>query len=155
MRTEALPSSASAFFWLLASVCLRFGVAKPSVWPLRRACNRWQFSSFRSDSPLNFSWFWFQFRDVCENLRLCRPLMQQSRGWSICACTLQVLADCWVFCHLSRMALPLCGIASAVFRQQRTVEHAIHARVSHSGLCVCLGSWLCCGDRTVHRQSAN
>lgn len=77
MRTRVLYSLVSAFSRVLPPDCLRYGVATSSVWPRRTGCNQWQFCDFRSDSPLNFSWFWFQFWNRRENLRVCKFLMPQ------------------------------------------------------------------------------
>jgi hypothetical protein len=78
MKMKALFSAVSAFSYRLTSVCLRYGVAKPSVWPCGRACNPRQFSVFRSDFPLNFTSFWFRFGDVAESLRVFGFLVPQS-----------------------------------------------------------------------------
>ena len=83
MKMKALSSSVSAFSSLLASLCLRYGVAKPSVWPRKRGCNRRQFSDFRSDSPLNFISFGFRFGDVGEAFWVYRFLVLQLSALSI------------------------------------------------------------------------
>jgi hypothetical protein len=95
MRMKALSTSVSAFSWRLRSVCLRYGVAKPSVWPCRRVWKRPQFNHFRSDSPLTFTWLWFRFSDVgvacaCAGLLWC----------------IRLSGKCWrVRCRLSRLFL--------------------------------------------------
>jgi hypothetical protein len=89
MRMKVLTSPVSAFYWLLASVCLRYGVAKPSVCPCRTVCKHRQSSDFRSDSPLNFTWFWFRFGAVGEAFRVCRFLVVQSTVSCMSGCTLQ------------------------------------------------------------------
>jgi hypothetical protein len=94
MKMKALSSSVSAFSSLLASLCLRYGVAKPSVWPRERGCNRRQFSDFRSDSPLNFTSFGFRFGGVGEPFRVCRFLVLQSSAFSISVFTFQSTARC-------------------------------------------------------------
>jgi hypothetical protein len=136
MRMKALSSSVSAFFWLLASVCLRYGVAKPSVWPCRRACKQRQFSNFRSDSPLNFTSFWFRFGDVGEAFRVCRFLGLQSTDGSVSACTLQswTAADSSI-CFSWRSSFLVLGWKSCV--NQLTVGCPLFAQVRHSGMPVC------------------
>ena len=94
MRMKARSASVSAFSRLLASICLRYGVAKPSVWPRKRGCNRRQFSDFRSDSPLNFTSFGCRFGDVGEPFRVCRFLVLQSSSFSISVFTFQSTARC-------------------------------------------------------------
>ena len=90
MRMKARSASVSAFSRLLASICLRYGVAKPSVWPRKRGCNRRQFSDFRSDSRLNFTTFGCRFGDVgdrsgcagslcCNRVRLAFRYSRSSR----------------------------------------------------------------------------
>lgn len=61
MRTELVSGPAGASSWPLPSVCVRYGVAKPSVWLRRRVCKLPQFNNFRSDYPLNLSLFWRQY----------------------------------------------------------------------------------------------
>lgn len=80
MRTELVSRSVVAFPWLLTSVCLRYGVAKPSVWLRKRICKLRRFNDFRSDYPLNLSSFWAQYWDVLEKLymRLCFVLPSES-----------------------------------------------------------------------------
>ena len=82
MRTELVSACAGAFSWLLPSVCLRYGVALPSVWPRRRLCKLRQFNNFRSDYPLDSSWFWCPNRGVRETLRMCRFLVLRLGSFS-------------------------------------------------------------------------
>ena len=53
--------------WLLNWLCLRYGVAKPSVWLCRQACKPCPFNSFASDYPLTLACFGFQNLSVLEN----------------------------------------------------------------------------------------
>ena len=102
---------------LLNWLCLRYGVAKPSVWLCRKACKPRQFNGFTSDYPLTLACFGFQDLSVLENLcvRTFRALRSQgSRGvgklsqtWS------QSSGNVASFCHdlscvgIRRKALPL------------------------------------------------
>ncbi len=52
---------------LLNWLCLRYGVAKPSVWLCRKACKPRQFNGFASDYPLTLACFGFQNLSVLEN----------------------------------------------------------------------------------------
>ena len=52
MTTELLSRRTVVVSWLLNSLCLRYGVAKPSVWLCRKACKLRQFNGFGSDYPL-------------------------------------------------------------------------------------------------------
>src|ERR1700739_885527 len=136
MRMKALSSCVSAFFWLLASVCLRYGVAKPSVWPCRRACKQRQFTNFRSDSPLNFTSFWFRFGNVGEAFRACRFLVLQSTDGSVSACTLRSwTAAGSSTCFSWRSSCLVLGWKSCV--NQLTVGCPLFAQVRHSGITVC------------------
>lgn len=82
MRTELVSGCDVAFSWLLPSVCLRYGVALPSVWLRRRLCKLRQFTNFRSDYPLNLSWFWCPNWSVRETLQMCRFLVLCSGSFS-------------------------------------------------------------------------
>jgi len=82
MRTELVSACAGAFSWLLPSVCLRYGVALPSVWLRRRLCKLRQFNNFRSDYPLNLSRFWCPNWNVRETLHMCRFLVFRSGSFS-------------------------------------------------------------------------
>jgi hypothetical protein len=53
--------------WLLNWLCLRYGVAKPSVWLCRKVCKPCQFNGFASDYPLTLAWFGFPILSVLEN----------------------------------------------------------------------------------------
>jgi hypothetical protein len=136
MRTRALSSSVSAFSGLLASVCLRYGVAKPSLCPCSRDRKYRQFSNFRSDSPLNFSWFWFRFGEVMSALRVCgfvRPLAIASTApahalqyWTTARSS---MCFSWNFlCLILRWMS--CG-------NRLTVAHPLYSRVRDSGMAVC------------------
>jgi hypothetical protein len=91
MRTATHPSSVSAFSRLLTCDCLRYAVAKPSLWPRTRGCKRRVFSNFGSDSPLNFSWLRSQFSSLRENLRACLSLVLRSTASFASAFRLQRL----------------------------------------------------------------
>ena len=52
---------------LLNCFCLRYGVAKPSVWLCRKACKPCQFNGFASDYPLTLGCFRFPNLSVLEN----------------------------------------------------------------------------------------
>jgi len=91
MRTE-LASRRIVVSWLLTSLCLRYGVAKPSVWLCRKACKLCQFNGFGSDYPLNLPCFWLQYWSVLENWYVrtflalrsegCRSVGKVSQSWS-------------------------------------------------------------------------
>ena len=78
--------------WLLNWLCLRYGVAKPSVWLCRKACKPCQFNGFASDYPLTLACFGFQNLSVLENwyVRTFRALRSEgsrsvgklSQSWS-------------------------------------------------------------------------
>ena len=131
MRTKALSSSVSAFSRLLASVCLRYGVAKPSVWPCRRACKQRQFSDFRSDSPLDFSLFWFQFGYVRENLRVWVFLVVESSTCCVCAWSVQPwTTDSWSFICLAAR-LPCVILRCRPCANRRTLGWLLCAGLPH------------------------
>jgi hypothetical protein len=132
MRTRALSSSVSAFSWLLASVCLRYGVAKPSVWHCRRASNRLQISNFRSDSPLNFTSFWFRFGDVGQAFRACRFRVLQSCAFRMSACTFRPTARCSFVCFCWRLRCLVLGWMSCGHRLM--VGHPLYSRVRGSSM---------------------
>lgn len=107
MGMKALPSPASAFSWRLRSVCLRYGVAKPSVWPCSMVCKRLQFNHFRSDSPLNFTSWWIRFGDVGEASPVRRFLVVHSTVCGVLARALQssTSVGCSRVCSSWRFAL--------------------------------------------------
>jgi hypothetical protein len=146
MRTRALSSSVSAFSGLLASVCLRYGVAKPSVWPCRRACNRLQISNFRSDSPLNFAWFWFPFGDLMSALRVCGFVRLLAIGSSVPTRALQYWTTARSsMCFLWNFSCLILRWKSGVNRV--TVSWPLYSRVCDSGTAVCG-----CSDERSNRQ---
>jgi len=67
MTTELVSQRSAVVSFLLPSLCLRYGVAKPSVWLCRKACKRRQFNGFRSDYPLNLTCFGSPYCSVFEN----------------------------------------------------------------------------------------
>ena len=69
MRAELLPRRIVAS-WLLTSLCLRYGVAKPSFWLCRRVRKLVRFNDFHSDYPLNLSCFGSLYWSVLEHLRV-------------------------------------------------------------------------------------
>jgi hypothetical protein len=69
MRTD-LASRRIVVSWLLTALCLRYGVAKPSVWLRMRVRKLVRFNDFHSDYPLNFSCFGSPYRSVLEHLQL-------------------------------------------------------------------------------------
>jgi hypothetical protein len=103
--------------WLLNWLCLRYGVAKPSVWLRRKACKPCQFNGFASDYPLTLAGFGFQNLSVLENWDVLtfralrsegsRSVAKLSQSWS------QSPGNVAGFCHglssvdISRKALPL------------------------------------------------
>jgi hypothetical protein len=125
MRAEALSSPVSAYSRLLTSDCLRSGVATPSFWPCRRACKQRQFSDFRSDSPLNLTWFWFGFGGVGEAFRICPFVVPQSSVCGVSPCTLPPWMVELLF-HLFVLAFALSGLALEVSCQSS------HSRVPAS-----------------------
>jgi len=152
MRMKAPSSSVSTFFWLLASVCLCYGVAKPSVWPCRRACKQLQFSDFRSDSPLNFTSFWLQFGDVGEAIRVCRVLVLQSTACCVSACTLQS----WTTAGCSSICFSW-GFRCLVLRWKSCAHSRVAAFLTSSPfrydrVCSCSDK---CGNRQRRRRSIN
>ncbi len=70
MTTELVSRRTVVVSWLLTSLCLRYGVAKPSVWLCRKACKLHQFNGFRSDYPLNLSCFGLAYWSVLERLHV-------------------------------------------------------------------------------------
>lgn len=69
MRAELLPGRI-VVSWLLTSLSLRYGVAKPSVWLCRRVRKLVRFNDFHFDYPLNLSCFGSPYRSVLEHLRV-------------------------------------------------------------------------------------
>jgi hypothetical protein len=104
MKTSALSFSASVFSPLLSSNCIRYGIAKPWVWPRRRGRNRRQLSNFRSDSPLNFTSFEFKFWNVRDSLHVCCFLMLRPTAGGAFASTFPVwtVAGCFHICCCRR-----------------------------------------------------
>ncbi len=92
MTTELVSRRSVVVSWLLTSLCLRYGVARPSVWRCRKACKRRQFNGFGSDYPLNLSCFGFRHWSVLENWYVrtflalrsegCRSVRKVSQFWS-------------------------------------------------------------------------
>jgi hypothetical protein len=79
--------SVSTLFSPLPSVCLRYNVAMPSVWPRRMACKQRQYSHFHSDSPLNLTSCWLGFENVGDAFRA-RPFIRMQ----LTACSLSTYA---------------------------------------------------------------
>jgi len=135
MRAEALSSPVSAYSCLLTSDCLRYAVAKPSFWPCKRACKRRRFSDFHSDSPLNFTSFWFGFDSVCEAFRICGFVVLQSTVCGVWACKLQPwMVELLFICLSSRLPCPVLRRKSGVNRL--TVGCPLQPRVCHSAMAV-------------------
>ena len=91
MTTELVSRRTVVVSWLLTSLCLRYGVAKPSVWLCRKARKLCQFNGFRSDYPLNFSCFGLPYWSVLEHLHV---------QWFFVAlpetvCSLHEVSRCW------------------------------------------------------------
>src|SRR5215469_11415462 len=127
MKMKALSPAVSAFSYRLTSVCLRYGVAKPSVWPCRRACNPRQFSDFRSDSPLTLTLFWFRFGDVAESLRVFGFLVPQS-----IACKLPASAlESWTSVRCSSIRFSCRFPRSVSGRKSCVNQLSVSARSSH------------------------
>jgi len=82
MRTRLISARAVAFSWLLPSVCLRYGIALPSVWLRRRPSKLRQFNNFRSDYPLTLNWFWSPNWNVRAKLHMYRFLVSRSDSFS-------------------------------------------------------------------------
>ena len=70
MTTELALRRTVAVSWSLNSLCLGYGVAKPSVWLCGKACKLRQFNGFGSDYPLTFSCFGVPYRSVLEHLHV-------------------------------------------------------------------------------------
>jgi hypothetical protein len=70
MTTELVSRRAVVVSWLLPSLCLRYGFAKPSVWLCRKACKLRQFNGFGSDYPLTLSCFGLPYWSVLEHLHV-------------------------------------------------------------------------------------
>src|ERR1700691_3321286 len=91
MRTELL-SRCIVVSWLLTSLCLRYGVAKPSVWLCRKACKGRQFKGFGSDYPLDLTCSRLRYCSVLENCYVrtfltprsegCRSVRKVSQSWA-------------------------------------------------------------------------
>ena len=143
MRMKALSSTVSAFSSLLASLCLRYGVAKPSVWPRKRGCNRRQCSDFRSDSPLNFTSFGFRFGDVGEAFRVCLSLVVQLSALSISVFTFQATARC-SSAYLS-WRLPCLVLRWRSCASRLTVGQPLYSGVRDSDMGRVCGCWDKCG----------
>jgi hypothetical protein len=135
MRMKALSASVSAFSRLLASICLRYGVAKPSVWPRKRGCNRRQFSDFRSDSPLNFMSFGFRFGDVGEAFRVYWFLVLQLSALSISVFTFQSTARCSSVYFSWR--LPCLVLRWGSSANRLPVGQPLYSRVRDSDMAAC------------------
>jgi len=80
MTAEQVSRRTVVVSWLLTSLCLRYGVAKPSVWLCRKACKPRQFNGFRSDYPLNLTCFGFPYCSVLENWYVRAFLALRSEG---------------------------------------------------------------------------
>src|ERR1700739_485121 len=70
MTTELVSPRTAVVSWLLTSLCLRYGVAKPSVWLCMRVRKVVRFNDFHSDYPLNFTCFGCSYWSVLEHLHL-------------------------------------------------------------------------------------
>ncbi len=70
MTTELVSRRAVVVSWLLTSLCLRYGFAKPSVWLCRKAWKLRQFNGFGSDYPLTLSCFGLRYWSVLEHLHV-------------------------------------------------------------------------------------
>ena len=70
MTTELALQRTVVVSWLLTSLCLRYGVAKPSVWLCMRVRKLLRFNDFHSDYPLNVSCFGSSYWTVLEHLDL-------------------------------------------------------------------------------------
>jgi hypothetical protein len=91
MTTE-LASRRIVVSWLLPSLCLRYGIAKPSIWLCRKACKRRQFNDFGSDYPLNLTCFGFRYSSVVAKWHMrtflalrsegCNSVRKVSHSWS-------------------------------------------------------------------------
>jgi len=92
MTTELVSQRSAIVSFLLPSLCLRYGVAKPSVWLCKKACKRRQFNGFRSDYPLVLTCFWSRYWSVLEKWYVrtflapcsegCRGVGNVSQSWS-------------------------------------------------------------------------
>jgi len=132
MRTKPVSGCAVAFSWLLPSLCLRYGVALPSVWRRRRPSKLLQFNNFRSDYPLNLNWFWSPNRDVRETLHMRRFLVLRSESFSsrtLCGFELHRLAGVVGYSSTDLACRSLIGeavatlLASEYARQLSPVPH--------------------------------
>jgi hypothetical protein len=82
MSTELVFRSGAAFFGLLAAVCPRYDVAKPSIGRRRRGGKLRPFNGFHSDYPLNLSSFWPEYCSAPETLYIRPSLVLASESLS-------------------------------------------------------------------------
>jgi hypothetical protein len=92
MTAELVSRRTVVVSWLLTSLCLRYGVANPSVWLCRKACKPRPFNGFRPDYSLNLTCFWSRYWSVLEKwyVRMflaprsegCRGVGNVSQSWS-------------------------------------------------------------------------
>lgn len=80
MTTELVSRRTVVVSWLLTSLCLRYGFAKPSLWLCRKACKPRQFNGFRSDYPLNLVCFGLEYCSVLEKWYVRTFLALRSEG---------------------------------------------------------------------------
>jgi len=92
MTAELVSRRTVVVSWLLTSLCLRYGVAKPSVWLCRKACKPRQFNGFRSDYPLNSVCFGLPYWSVLEHLHV--PWFFVVLPETVCS--LHEVSRCWL-----------------------------------------------------------
>jgi hypothetical protein len=80
MTAELVSRRTVVVSWLLTSLCLRYGVANPSVWLCRKACKPCPFNGFRSDYPLHLTCFWSRYWSVLEKWYVRTFLAPRSEG---------------------------------------------------------------------------
>jgi hypothetical protein len=137
MRLKPRSSYVGAFFWLLASLRLRYDIAKASVCLFSRVCKHRQFSDFRSDSPLTFSSFRFRFGDIGDGLCVCSLLAPQSsaspasRG-ALHSCVSATRRSTWL-----SWPSPLCDLGMEVLCESVTIAYPFHSSIGHFGMAVC------------------
>jgi hypothetical protein len=170
MTTELVSRRSVVVSWLLTSLCLRYGVARPSVWRCRKACKLRQFNGFRSDYPVTLSCFGLPYWSVLEHLRvpwffvappetLC-SLCEVSRCWlrspeNIAGCTWNALA--------ARVLIRNCWLSSSRGRSLATPFPSEHAgpflspprplRVAARECCLNLYRTSCLNLNTVARST--
>jgi hypothetical protein len=136
MTTGLVPRRSLVVSWRLTSLCLRYGVAKPSVWLCGKACKLRQFNGFHSDYRLNFSCFGLAYWSVLEHLRVRRFFFALPET----LCSLREVSRCWlrspgnIAGHTwndlaARLLIRNCWLSSSRSRPLATPLPSEHARL--------------------------